>query len=780
MTPPRSRRSTALLVLLLAACAVTPARSSSSPAAVPVALPITEGWTFARGDDPAWAIEPPADSSPIRVGVPWEDAGHAGYDGFGWYFVEFDHPDAFRTEEVAFHLGRIDDADEVFMNGVRIGATGRMPPAAASAWRADRTYVPPAAMVPGRIRLAVRVWDGGGGGGLYEGVPEILTKAEYDRRMRERYAPHRSFHDVPFANGLVSSKLNLEANAVDSFREHIYSQRDARTPTRDLLEALAFVGPDPGPRPTVRDAAYETGTGIVRWRVEAGGREAECFAFAPMAEEARRMYLLVRRGRGAGATARFEARLRIKEGIALQALSDRGAPALRREGAEAILEGIDPEAEWIGLAVTFTGVGETPSAAPPSLRPEDLLARERAWWIAWHRAGRAPAFKTEDERALFLQSTAVLKMAQCRESGRSRGQILASLPPGHWNICWIRDASYAVGGLVAAGHFEEARLALGFFLNAECGNYVRFEAGGVDHGVGVPYRISVCRYFGDGTEESDGGADPNIELDGFGLFLWALDLYVEASGDTALVERHRRDVFDLTADAIVHNVEADLDVIRRESGPWERHLIENGYNGARRFSYTSAACHRGLAAAARLAERIGDAALAARYRREADRLRAGFRRAFLTPPSAGLQAAYVRGLHEETDPARCQDAGAVEAVNFDLVGGDEARATLAAFDRFLKKPNTPGYMRNDDGGDYDLQEWVVIDLRIASAFFRLGEAARAETLIDWVTAQSTRNHRIIAELYSDESADYAGAVPMCGFGPGAYVLALFDRPVNRN
>ena len=44
----------------------------------------------------------------------------------------------------------------------------------------------------------------------------------------------------------------------------------------------------------------------------------------------------------------------------------------------------------------------------------------------------------------------------------------------------------------------------------------------------------MCRYYGDGTEWSDSNSDGyNVEFDGFGLFLWALDEYVKASGDTA-------------------------------------------------------------------------------------------------------------------------------------------------------------------------------------------------------------------------------------------------------
>ena len=49
---------------------------------------------------------------------------------------------------------------------------------------------------------------------------------------------------------------------------------------------------------------------------------------------------------------------------------------------------------------------------------------------------------------------------------------------------------------------------------------MHWDIDGVDYGVGMDYQLSVCRYYGDGSEWTDGGSDPNIELDGFGLFLW--------------------------------------------------------------------------------------------------------------------------------------------------------------------------------------------------------------------------------------------------------------------
>ena len=82
-----------------------------------------------------------------------------------------------------------------------------------------------------------------------------------------------------------------------------------------------------------------------------------------------------------------------------------------------------------------------------------------------------------------------------------------------------------------------------------------------------------------------------------------------------------------------------------------------------------------------------------------------------------------------------------------------------------------------------------MDLRAASALHRMGQKGRAATLANWITGQAIENHGLIAELLSDGTyqagsedewfspgmdtgGDYQGAIPMCGFGPGAYLLML--------
>src|ERR1044071_9418404 len=123
-------------------------------------------------------------------------------------------------------------------------------------------------------------------------------------------------------------------------------------------------------------------------------------------------------------------------------------------------------------------------------------------------------------------------MGQVREAYsptlRNHGMVLASLPPGGWHTGWVRDATYAINALARTGHATEAKSALDFFLKADAGRYQSFVAN-------QPYRISTVRYYGDGQEEADYSGSPtrNIEIDGWGLFLWAARTYVDASQDTA-------------------------------------------------------------------------------------------------------------------------------------------------------------------------------------------------------------------------------------------------------
>ncbi|MGH7671341.1 MAG: alpha-galactosidase [Gemmatimonadales bacterium] len=123
-------------------------------------------WRFRTGDDPRYAARDFDDETWETIAVPqiWERAGHADYDGPAWYRMRFPLPgrqSAAAADAVWLELGKVDDADEAFVNGVKVGETrGRL------AYR--RYRVPPTALNwGGENVLAVRVTDAGGTGGLW-------------------------------------------------------------------------------------------------------------------------------------------------------------------------------------------------------------------------------------------------------------------------------------------------------------------------------------------------------------------------------------------------------------------------------------------------------------------------------------------------------------------------------------------------------------------------------------------------------------------------------------
>ena len=203
-----------------------------------------------------------------------------------------------------------------------------------------------------------------------------------------------------------------------------------------------------------------------------------------------------------------------------------------------------------------------------------------------------------------------------------------------------------------------------------------------------------------------------------------------------------------------------------DSSIWEVH-----WNGNQKhFTYTNAAAVAGLCAASRLAERLGDVEAQELYGEVAQTIRDGVL-THLVDPDTGV----LMGNLEEMAAGEALDSAAVEAINWGLIAPDDpiATATLAAFNA-LRLGIERGYIRNDDGGWYDRQEWVFVNLRIATALRRMGRGAEADALVGWVVAQARENHDMIAELYTEVEADYAGAVPMAGYGAGALALATLE------
>ena len=440
------------------------------------------------------------------------------------------------------------------------------------------------------------------------------------------------------------------------------------------------------------------------------------------------------------------------------------------------------QSRWWGVAVLFDADGDAAraraawSAFVAGRGPEQLYQDTLAEWEAWREppvAGLSAA-----ERRVWRQAEAVLRMGQVLEPyqeqprRKNHGMILASLPPGGWHTGWVRDATYAIAALARTGHGAEARAALDFFLGADAGRYASYLRG-------VPYRISTVRYFGDGEEEADysGAPSRNIEIDGWGLFLWAARAYVDASGDTAWLASTTAKgdvVYDAIRDgvgeALAGNLE-DSGIAVADASIWEVH-----WGNRQHFLYTTAATARGFCDLAALARRAGRADDVARYRQLSARAVAGLRAAFVDSNHA------LAGSLERLATGRnYRDGATVEALTWSLVTADDpiARGTLGAMS-FLMTP-AGGYKRVEGSSDpYDTDEWILLDLRASDAFRRAGNAARADQLVAWVTDQASANFDLLPELYNTRSSSgqigaYAGSIPMVGYGAGAYQLTLLAR-----
>lgn len=140
-------------------------------------------WKFETGDSAAWKAPQLNDRrwQDIRVPAFWETQGHKGYDGVGWYRVKFKLNPELKGERLILFLGKIDDVDEVYLNGDRIGKTGLKYSSGGGDFDRWRAYTIPndKLLTDKENVLAVRVYDGYMHGGIYRGPIGLVKRETY-------------------------------------------------------------------------------------------------------------------------------------------------------------------------------------------------------------------------------------------------------------------------------------------------------------------------------------------------------------------------------------------------------------------------------------------------------------------------------------------------------------------------------------------------------------------------------------------------------------------------
>ena len=140
----------------------------------PAALQLTlsdNKWRFHTGDDAAWKAPNYDDSAWTLFASPatYQELPDFAPNSYGWYRRKISVPADLRGKAVELIVGKVDDVDETFINGVKVGATGTVAPDYRGAYNELRHYPVPATLLKGDGSdvVAVRVYNGEGAGGIF-------------------------------------------------------------------------------------------------------------------------------------------------------------------------------------------------------------------------------------------------------------------------------------------------------------------------------------------------------------------------------------------------------------------------------------------------------------------------------------------------------------------------------------------------------------------------------------------------------------------------------------
>jgi sialate O-acetylesterase len=107
-----------------------------------------------------WATAETTDWKSMTLPTLWEEAALKNFDGIVWFSRKVSVPENWKTSGIKLNLGTIDDNDITYVNGVKVGET--------VGYNVGRSYTIPSDLLkPGENIITVRVFDSGGGGGIY-------------------------------------------------------------------------------------------------------------------------------------------------------------------------------------------------------------------------------------------------------------------------------------------------------------------------------------------------------------------------------------------------------------------------------------------------------------------------------------------------------------------------------------------------------------------------------------------------------------------------------------
>jgi GH15 family glucan-1,4-alpha-glucosidase len=246
---------------------------------------------------------------------------------------------------------------------------------------------------------------------------------------------------------------------------------------------------------------------------------------------------------------------------------------------------------------------------------------------------------------------------------------------------------------------------------------------------------------------------------------------------------YRGQVYKSARDFVVKPLLANLEthdhglIVDADTSIWEEHQKDKKH-----FAFSTAAAIVGLKEFAEIARREGDEATRTDLLEKIAQLQRGFDSAFIR--DGKLRGTLEEGVKNDIDGAL------LAIINFGIVTDPAVvRDTVQRME--LLKVVSGGYRRvRSTYTDpsiyeywYERQEFLFVDFSLAEVYRRLGRNGEAAAILQRIVDKSAADHNVIPEMYvavpcklfPGKIGDPTGAMPMAGYGAGAYILDLLQR-----
>jgi len=211
-----------------------------------IALPAAK---FITGDNATWSTPGFNDKEwkTTKTGTVWQEQGFSDYHGYAWYRIHVVIPSrmkqqSFWKDSLCIYLAHVNDVDETYLNGKKIGKIGAFPEdegGYVSKWPAIRAYhiavSDPSIKWDKENVIAIKVYDGGGSGGIFMGNPNITMLEKIDGTSIGIMTDSTHFDH---AEAVVPVRLNndfntqiegtLQVKIIDNFQEKIIETKTTK------------------------------------------------------------------------------------------------------------------------------------------------------------------------------------------------------------------------------------------------------------------------------------------------------------------------------------------------------------------------------------------------------------------------------------------------------------------------------------------------------------------------------------------------------------------------